>query len=81
MQRPRTGWRAVHGVMQAAKLDGPHVSPKGVWQAYGMVSGWRPSPPASRSTWCRNGAAMPTLGLTLVSSPRVRKLYYCKNQE
>jgi hypothetical protein len=32
----------------------PH--PKGC----GTVSGWRPSPPASRSTWCRNGRACPT---------------------
>ncbi|MGZ9112802.1 MAG: hypothetical protein ACXW3X_17475 [Rhodoplanes sp.] len=49
-----TGWRAVHGVMTAAGLDGPHASPKGLRHGFGV--GRRP-PPASRSTWCRNGWA------------------------
>jgi hypothetical protein len=25
-----TGWRTVHAVMDAARVDGPHVSPKGL---------------------------------------------------
>jgi integrase/recombinase XerD len=51
-----TGWRAVHAVMQAARLDVPHAAPKGL--RHGL--GWPPSPPASRSTWCRNGSATPS---------------------
>ena len=30
-----TGWRAVHGVMDAAGLDGPHASPKGLRHGFG----------------------------------------------
>jgi integrase/recombinase XerD len=48
-----TGWRAVHAVMEAARLGGPHALPKGLRSA----SKWPPSPPASRSTCCRNGHA------------------------
>ncbi len=33
-----TGWRAVHGVMQAAKLDGPHASPKGLRHGFGVAA-------------------------------------------
>jgi integrase/recombinase XerD len=42
-----TGWRAVHGVMQAAGLDGVPASPRGC----GTVSGWQPSP-HDRSRGC-----------------------------
>jgi integrase/recombinase XerD len=52
-----TGWRAVHAVMAAAGLEGVPASPKGL---RGTVSGWPPSPPASRSTWCRNGSDTPS---------------------
>jgi integrase/recombinase XerD len=31
-----TGWRAVHAVMDAAGLDGPHVSPKGLRHGFGV---------------------------------------------
>jgi integrase/recombinase XerD len=31
-----TGWRAVHAVMQAAGLDGPHASPKGLRHGFGV---------------------------------------------
>ncbi len=41
-----TGWRAVHAVMHAARLDGPHASPK----ASATASASPPSPPASHST-------------------------------
>jgi len=37
-----SGWRAVHSMMEAAGLDGPHASPL----RHGF--GWRPSPPESR---------------------------------
>ncbi|MEA2777131.1 MAG: hypothetical protein QOF90_2537 [Acetobacteraceae bacterium] len=50
-----TGWRAMHAVMQAAGLEGVRPRRKGC----GTVSGWPPSPPASRSTWYRNGSATP----------------------
>ncbi len=30
-----TGWRAVCSVMEAARLDGPHASPKGLWHGFG----------------------------------------------
>ena len=33
-----TGWRAVHGVMQAARLDGPHASPKGLRHGFGVAA-------------------------------------------
>ncbi len=33
-----TGWRAVHGVMQAAGLDGPHASPKGLRHGFGVAA-------------------------------------------
>ena len=38
-----TGWRAVHAVMAAARLDGPHASPKGLRHGSGVaaVSGVR----------------------------------------
>ena len=29
-------------------------------RGYGTASGWPPSPPASRSTWCRNGSDTPS---------------------
>jgi integrase/recombinase XerD len=48
-----TGWRAVHAVMEVVGLDGPQASPKGLRHG----SAWRLSPPAFRSTWCRNGSA------------------------
>ena len=31
-----TGWRAVHAVMEAAGLDGPHASPKGLRHGFGV---------------------------------------------
>ena len=33
-----TGWRAVHGVMRAAGLDGPHTSPKGLRHGFGVAA-------------------------------------------
>ncbi len=51
-----TGWRAVHGVMDAAGLSGPHTSPRGC----GTASGWPRSRPAFRSTQCRSGSATPS---------------------
>jgi integrase/recombinase XerD len=33
-----TGWRAVHGVMEAARLDGPHASPKGLRHGFGVAA-------------------------------------------
>ena len=33
-----TGWRVVHAVMQAAKLDGPRASPKGLRHGFGAVA-------------------------------------------
>ena len=33
-----TGWRAVHGIMVAAKLDGPHASPKGLRHSFGVAA-------------------------------------------
>ena len=33
-----TGWRAVHGMMEAARLDGPHASPKGLRHGFGVAA-------------------------------------------
>jgi integrase len=33
-----TGWRAVHGVMEAAALDGPQASPKGLRHGFGVAA-------------------------------------------
>jgi hypothetical protein len=33
-----TGWRAVHAVMQAARLDGPQASPKGLRHGFGVAA-------------------------------------------
>jgi integrase len=33
-----TGWRAVHAVMAAAGLDGPHASPKGLRHGFGVAA-------------------------------------------
>ena len=33
-----TGWRAVHAVMQAVQLDGPHASPKGLRHGFGVTA-------------------------------------------
>jgi integrase len=33
-----TGWRAVHAVMAAAGLDGPHASPKGLRLGLGVAA-------------------------------------------
>ena len=33
-----TGWRAVHGVMIAARLDGPRASPKGLRHGFGVAA-------------------------------------------
>ena len=33
-----TGWRAVHGVMRLARLDGPHASPKGLRHGFGVAA-------------------------------------------
>jgi integrase/recombinase XerD len=70
-QRPR---RAALAVVADGRLAGGACSdagrrgsrvcrprPKGC----GTVSGWPPLPPASRSTWCRNGLATPS------SAPRL----------
>jgi integrase/recombinase XerD len=65
-----TGWRAVHAVMQAAGLEGVAASPKGRDKA----SAWPPSPPASRSTWCRNGSDTPNSAPPLsMPTPSARK--------
>lgn len=34
-----TGWRAVHAVMAAARLDGPHALPKGLRHGFGVSAG------------------------------------------
>jgi integrase len=33
-----TGWRAVHAVMEAAGLSGPHASPKGLRHGFGVAA-------------------------------------------
>jgi integrase/recombinase XerD len=33
-----TGWRAVHDVMDAAYLEGPHASPKGLRHGFGVAA-------------------------------------------
>jgi integrase len=33
-----TVWRAVHAVMEAARLDGPHASPKGLRHGFGVAA-------------------------------------------
>ena len=33
-----TGWRAVHTAMEAAGLDGPHASPKGLRHGFGVAA-------------------------------------------
>ena len=33
-----TGWRAVHAVIEAAGLDGPHASPKGLRHGFGVAA-------------------------------------------
>jgi site-specific recombinase XerD len=33
-----TGWRAVHAVMEAAELDGVHISPKGLRHGFGVAA-------------------------------------------
>ena len=33
-----TGWRAIHAVMQAAGLSGPHASPKGLRHGFGVAA-------------------------------------------
>jgi integrase/recombinase XerD len=33
-----TGWRAVHAVMAAGGLDGPHASPKGLRHGFGVAA-------------------------------------------
>jgi integrase len=33
-----TGWRAVHAVMEAAGLDGPQASPKGLRHGFGVAA-------------------------------------------
>jgi integrase len=33
-----TGWRAVHAVMEAAELSGPHASPKGLRHGFGVAA-------------------------------------------
>ena len=33
-----TGWRAVHVIMEAARLDGPHASPKGLRHGFGVAA-------------------------------------------
>ena len=33
-----TGWRAVHAIMEAARLDGPHASPKGLRHGFGVAA-------------------------------------------
>ena len=33
-----TGWRAVHAVMEAARLDGPQASPKGLRHGFGVTA-------------------------------------------
>ncbi len=52
-----TGWRAVHRVMEAAGLEGPQASPKGLRHGFGVAQQCRRGSP---STWCRNGSATPS---------------------
>jgi len=33
-----TGWRAVHDVMVASRLEGPHASPKGLRHGFGVAA-------------------------------------------
>jgi integrase/recombinase XerD len=33
-----TGWRAIHAIMQAAGLSGPHASPKGLRHGFGVAA-------------------------------------------
>ena len=33
-----TGWRAVHDIMVAARLEGPHASPKGLRHGFGVAA-------------------------------------------
>ena len=33
-----TGWRAVHDLMQAARLDGPQASPKELRYGFGVAA-------------------------------------------
>jgi integrase len=33
-----TGWRVVHAVMAAARLDGPHASPRGLRHGFGVAA-------------------------------------------
>ena len=44
-----TGWRAVHAVMEAGGLDGPHASPKGLRHGFGVaaVSAGNPAEPGA----------------------------------
>ena len=49
-----TGWRVVHGVMEAAGLDGPHASPKGLRRLRGGRGHRRhPAQPGPEMAWAR----------------------------
>jgi integrase/recombinase XerD len=77
-----TGWRAVHALMDAAGLDGPQASPKGLRHGFGVAA---VCPPASRSTWCRNGSATPSSppppSMPMPQAPRKRtSLAGCGNR-
>jgi len=46
-----TGWRAVHAVMRAAQLDGPHASPKGLRHGFGVAAVTVGIPPNLVQKW------------------------------
>ena len=49
-----TGWRAVHHVMAAARLDGPHASPKGLRHGFGVAAVTAGIPPQPRPEMARS---------------------------
>lgn len=49
-----TGWRAVHEVMVATRLDGPHASPKGLRHCFGVAAVSAEIPPNLGQKWLRH---------------------------
>jgi len=46
-----TGWRAVHTAMAAARLKGPHASPKGLRHGFGVATVSAGIPPNLVEKW------------------------------
>ncbi len=46
-----TGWRAAHDVMVAARLEGPHASPKGLRHGFGVAAVSAGIPPNLVQKW------------------------------